>query len=87
MIGRISLPVKLVNNEKWAEISAHAPQWTHEICGEDVRPKDLAFSFAGGHRVRLYKFKKNVHWKIPTGVNLDISQVPPANPPRRQGGR
>ena len=89
MAKRICLPVKRVGQDEWAEISAVAPQWTHEICGEDVRPKDLGFSFAGQHRVRLYKFKKNVHWKIPTGVvTLDISAVPVANPPpRRQGGR
>jgi len=83
----ITLPVKRVGSDHWAELGAVAPQWTHEICGEDVRLKDHNYSFAGGHRVRLYKFKKNVHWKIPTGVQLDISGVAPAQPPRRQGGR
>lgn len=87
MAERIYLPVKTVGGDKWAEISAVAPQWTHEICGETVRPKDLNYTFAGQHRVRLYKFKKNVHWKVPVGVNLDISGVQPATPPRRQGGR
>jgi hypothetical protein len=48
------------------------------------------YSFAGGHRVRLYRFKDNVHWRIPAGVELDISRVDPttgngaAQPPRRR---
>jgi hypothetical protein len=56
---------------------------SHLICGESVRMKDENFSFAGGHRVRVYLFKKNVHWKIPEGVSLDISSVPAAQAPRR----
>jgi hypothetical protein len=81
MRSRVFVPIKVVNGENWGDLASFST--SHEICGERVDPrKDI--SFAGGHRVRLYKFTKNVHWKIPTGVELDISEVPPASaPPRR----
>jgi hypothetical protein len=84
MRGHFFLPIKLVNRERWGDLGSLA--LSHEICGERVdQRKDM--SFAGGHRVRLYKFTKNVHWKIPTGVELDISEVPPSAPPRRKQKR
>lgn len=81
MADRVGVPVKLINNERWGQLSLLADQ--HYICGEDVRLKNQNYSFAGQHRVRLYSFKKNVHWKIPDGVQLDIANVTPASPPRR----
>lgn len=86
MSDRVSLPVRLFKNERWAELSSGAPTQSHDICAEKVNKRDDQFSFIGGHRVRLYAFKKNVHWRVPVGVMLDISGVPPAQPPRRQGG-
>ena len=85
MAERVFLPVKIVNGAKWADLCVYGH--SHEICGESVKPKAESFSFAGGHRVRLYSFKKNVHWKIPEGTQLDISGVAGAAPPRRQQGR
>jgi hypothetical protein len=81
----ISFPIKTHNGEKWAELSHYG--LAHEICGEKVFQKDQMFSFAGGHRVRLYAFKKNVHWKIPVGSTLDISEVdaPRKKAPRASG--
>jgi len=81
MRSRVIVPVKNLRGENWGDLAALA--YSHEICGEKVdERKDI--SFAGGHRVRLFKFTKNVHWKIPTGIELDISDVPPAStPPRR----
>ena len=84
MAETVTIPVKTVGGVKWAELSASAPSHGHQICGETVHPIDQKFSFAGGHRVRLYNFKKNVHWRLPGGVELDISAIPQANPPRRQ---
>jgi hypothetical protein len=81
MADRISVPVKAFEGGRWGHLSAFAD--THQICGETVRLKEQNFSFAGGHRVRLYIFKKNVHWKIPDGIALDISDVAPAAAPRR----
>ena len=58
---------------------------THEIVGEKVWEADSNYKFAGQHRVRLYKFKKNVCFKVQAGVQLDIAAVTPAAaPPRKQ---
>ena len=77
----IKVPVKKVNNELWGRLSAFGSR--HAFCGEVIRLKNENFSFAGEHRVRLYSAEGNVHWRIPQGVKLDISQVAPAKPPRR----
>jgi hypothetical protein len=69
----VQVPVKEIVGARWGQLNALADK--HEICAEEVRLKQENFSLAGGHRVRLYTFKKNVHWKIPDGVELDISGV------------
>lgn len=79
----IRVPIKVVGGDQWGDLNSLG--LAHEICGEVVTLRDQNYSFAGGHRVRLYKFKKNVHWKIPRGTVLDISGVVPAAPPRKQG--
>lgn len=77
----IKVPIKRVGNQDWGDLDSLG--LAHEICGETVKVRpDLSFS--GGHRVRLYYFKKNVHWKIPTGQSLDISDVEPEALPRRR---
>ncbi len=81
MADHVRVPVKMLGTERWAQLSAFGDH--HLVCGEEVREKNSDLTFAGGHRVRLYSFKKNVHWKIPSGVPLDIASVSPANPPRR----
>lgn len=82
MTDRISIPIKKVGTVSWGALAMLAE--AHEICGEKVDCINDKFSFAGGHRVRLYKFKKNVYWKIPVGVTLDISAVQSATPPQRR---
>ena len=84
MRDRTFVPVKVVNGVRWGDLAAisHA----HEICGESVKRKEENFTFAGQHRVRLYVFKKNVHWR-PLGQELDISAVVPDVPPRRNQQR
>jgi hypothetical protein len=77
----IMVPVKKVNSQPWGQLSFFGNR--HEFCGEEIRLRDQSFSFAGGHRVRLCVAKGNVHWRIPEGVQLDITQVELANPPRR----
>jgi hypothetical protein len=80
---QIRMPVKNINGEEWAELSVLAS--THFICAESFKITDNNFTAAGGHRVRLYAIKKNVHWKLPTTVvSLDIADVPLAQAPRRQ---
>ncbi len=81
----VQIPVKNVSGDEWAELNAFGAD--HVICGEKFSIKDQNYSFAGGHRVRLYSIKKNVHWKIPIGVALNVTAVPPATPPRREPNR
>jgi hypothetical protein len=80
---RISFPTQIVQKQEWANLCAYGNK--HEICAEDFKLKDSQYSFADGHRVRLYVVKNNVHWKIPEGIPLDISNVSPAQamPPRK----
>jgi hypothetical protein len=86
MADRISLPVKTINSERWAEMNVHGKD--HVFCAEAVRITDQNYSFAGGHRVRLVSLKKNVHWKIPANIQLDISAIAPSTtPPRRLPNR
>ena len=77
----IRIPVKTVNRKPWGQLWLFGDR--HEFCGYDIRLREENFSFAGGHRVRLYVARGNVHWRIPEGVPLDITQVQPENPPRR----
>jgi len=81
-VSRILIPVKKVNGADWGDLSVLA--LTHEIVGEVVHLADENFSFGGGHRVRKYKFKKNVHFKVPVTAVFDISAVPPGATPRKQ---
>lgn len=81
-MSRVLIPVKKVNGENWGDLGAFAI--SHDIVGEKVHLANENFSFAGGHRVRLYRFKKNVHFKIPQGTQLDIAAVIPASAPRRR---
>jgi hypothetical protein len=85
-MASITIPIKDLNGEKWAELSAIAPSTTHIICGEQYWA-GADISLFGGHRVRSHKFKKNVHWRILTGFDLDISAAKPIEPFRRQGQR
>lgn len=85
MRERVSVPVKIANKAKWGDLTVFGQ--THDICGEVVKLTDSKFSFAGQHRVRLYRFRRNVHWKIPTGTDLDISSVSPGQKPRRRRQR
>lgn len=80
MVDHVKIPIKIIRGEKWGDLSSLS--LTHRVCGETVHRYD-DFSFAGEHRVRLYGFKKNVHWKTPEGTPLDVSAVSP-QPPRRR---
>jgi hypothetical protein len=82
MADSVRVPVRIVAGERWGHLSLLAE--THLICGEAVNQKNDRLSFAGGHRVKLYSFKKNVHWKIPEDIPLDITNVAPAAVPRRK---
>lgn len=83
MANKISIPVKNHDSYNWAELNHFGTD--HIICGERISVHDQNYSFVGGHRVRLYKIKKNVHWRIPLGFDVDIAAVPPA--PQRRPSR
>jgi hypothetical protein len=83
MNERVIIPVREYGGQKWGWLSSICPD--HEIVGYDFRRVVENYSFLGGHRVRLYKVKGNVHFKIPTGAIFNISAVPAAAPQR--GGR
>jgi hypothetical protein len=55
----------------------------HEITGEKQSCINEKYSFKGGHRVRIYKIKKNVYWRIPSAIQVDISDVPTRRVPNR----
>jgi hypothetical protein len=81
MASHLTVPIKTVGTDRWGQLNFFGE--THLICGEWVKQKS-DISFAGGHRVRLFSFKKNVHWKIPEGISLDVANVAPATAaPRR----
>lgn len=80
MAKHVLVPIKKVGSEEWGDLSALG--LAHEIVGEIAKQKNDK-SFAGGHRVRLFYFKKNVHWRIAT-AQFDISDVPPVEPQRKK---
>lgn len=83
-MDHVRIPVRIVGKQKWAMLTACGGP-NHIIVGEKFACKDQQYSFADGHRVRLYSVKQNVHWKIPEGIDLDVSGVTPAgDPPRRK---
>jgi hypothetical protein len=74
-LDRITVPIIEHGGYRWAALSVFAKD--HEIIGESFSCIDQKYSFKGGHRVRIYKIKKNVHWRLPSDVVLEISNVPP----------
>jgi hypothetical protein len=86
MPKKLSVPIKTIGADEWAQLTVFAKD--HIFCAEECRVKEQNYTFAGQHRVRLISLKKNVHWKIPVGTPLDVTEVPPAGaPPRRQPNR
>jgi hypothetical protein len=85
MSERVVVPVRVHKNQKWGWLSGICPD--HEIIGYDFKLVNPQYSFLGDHRVRLYKVKGNVHFKVPIGASFDISAVPAATPWQQQHGR
>lgn len=77
----VKVPTVKVNGDLWGDLSVFGG--THEVCGTQVsQRRDV--SHKDGHRVRVYQFKKMVHWRLPSGTELDISEVDPTK--RRRSG-
>ncbi len=82
--GNVSVPTVLFGSEKWGALTALAN--SHEIVGTKVnQKKDM--SLPNRHRVRRYMFTGQVHWKIPAGIDVEISGIAPGQPPRRKTRR
>ena len=81
-MGKVTVPTIKHDGHDWGQLNyfGHA----HIFAGEKVSTKDEKYSFVGGHRVRLYSIKANVHWRIPAGINVDITAVQPANVPQQR---
>jgi hypothetical protein len=85
MADHIRVPIKKIGTGHWGQLNMFGD--AHLICGESVKLRDEKFTLAGQHRVRLYMFKKNVHWRIPDGLAIDISAVEPSTAPLRRPQR
>ena len=85
----LRVPIRIVDKVKWGALAflVHGATEAVDVIGEKADLIDNNFSFAGGHRVRKYRFKKNVHFSISTGMTLNIEQVPPAGTPQRRTQR
>ena len=79
MTDFFSLPVKVHDKHRWGCLALLGKD--HEICGETCHVVNENYSFAGGHRVRIYRIKKNVYWKIPGPLVADIKNVAPPTIP------
>jgi hypothetical protein len=73
LADQISIPVIEHDGQRWAALAYFGKD--QDITGEDCKTINQKYSFKGGHRVRIYRVKKQVYWKIPPMV-LDISNVP-----------
>ncbi len=82
-----TVPVRIVlyGGEKWGALADFAK--SHEIVGATMKPKKKDMSLPNGHQVRRYKLTGQVHWKIPVGVEAEVSGVAPGQPPRRRNRR
>lgn len=82
---RSHLPVPLVEygGQVWGDLGAFGRK--HEFIATTVKEGKKRVTFLNQHNVGTVSLEKMVHWKIPTGVELDISGV--AGAPRRPVGR
>ena len=81
-VGHIPVPVVKFKGDLWGALSEYSA--SHEIVATSVKITKKRIPFLDGHRVDRVKLTSMVHWKIPTGVDPDISAVPPSGTPRRR---
>jgi hypothetical protein len=82
MHDHISVPVIEHGGYRWGALAYFGKD--HEFTGEDFKCIDQKYTFRNEHRVRIIRIRKQVYWRIPVGITLDIGAVPPR---RVQGGR
>ena len=82
--SNVPVPIVLFGTKKWGALKYLAK--SHEIVGTTVnKKKDM--SLPNRHQVRRYTFTGQVHWKIPVGVDVDVSDITPVQPPQRRKQR
>lgn len=71
----VQVPIIEHDGYRWGALAHFGKD--HDItCEATIKLVEDKYSFKGGHRVRLYKFKKQVYWKLPsTAIEIDISGV------------
>jgi len=80
-IGHLLVPVVNFGGAHWGALSEFAS--SHDIVATSARI-GKRISFLDNHQVSQVKLKSMVHWKIPSGVEAEISAVPSGEAPRRQ---
>lgn len=84
----LRLPLLDHDGWKWGRLNLFGNSDKQVICAESFSTIKEKYTFKGGHRVRLYALKGNIHWRIPADTKIDIVDVPTATvPTRRQGGK
>ncbi len=82
----IFLPIKRDGNKRWVLLGQIAP--SHIILSEKCTQINENYSHFGGHRVRAWAVKGNVHWLLPDAAEeYDITGVSPSQAPRRRQPR
>jgi hypothetical protein len=74
----IAVRIKMHGTEQWGCLDTWGNN-SVDIVAETWNNVNDQYSFVGGHRVRLFRVRKNVHFKIPPGATtFDITDVVPA---------
>lgn len=81
-VGQISVPVVNYKGDPWGDLSLFSA--AHEMVATSVKIAKRRISFLDNHQVNRITLKSMVHWKIPSGVEADISAVAPNSVPRRR---
>jgi hypothetical protein len=81
VVDHIPVPIVEYDGHKWGALAFLG--YDHEItCEGTIKLVEQQYTFRDNHKVRLYKLKKQVFWKIPPKA-LDISEVPVRRVQRR----
>jgi hypothetical protein len=78
----LQVPLIEFGGQVWGDLTVFGRK--HELIATTVKPGGRV-SFLNQHGVGTVSLEKMVHWKIPSGVDLDISDV--GTPRRRVVGR
>jgi len=79
-VSFVQVPLRKYNSRDWGDLSSFGK--SHDICCERYFLVEDRHTFIGGHRVRLLRFRGNVHWQVPIREQeFSITAVPEAKAP------